>query len=228
VLNRDQIVRLYGRRARRYDLTANLYYLIGFREWRYRRLAVRALGLPPGATVVEIGCGTGLNFPLLQAAVGPSGRIVGVDLTPAMLERARARVARAGWRNVTLVQSDAGAYAFPPGIQGVLSTFALTLAPEPEPVIAAAARALAPGGRMVLLDLKRPEGWPEWAVRLAVWITTPFGVHLDLADRRLWEAMDRHLPGTNRTELYGGCAYIAVGPAPASVTAPPPAPPSGR
>jgi len=43
-------------------------------------------------------CGTGLNFPLLQAAVGPAGRIIGVDLTDAMLDGARRRVERNGWK----------------------------------------------------------------------------------------------------------------------------------
>lgn len=225
MLDRDQLTRLYGRRAGRYDFTANLYYLIGFRERHYRRLAVRALALAPGDTVVEIGCGTGLNFPLLRAAVGEEGRIVGVDLTEAMLARARRRVVRNGWRNVELVRADAADYAFPDGVRGVLSTFALTLVPEHERVIARAARALVPGGRMVVLDLKAPEAWPRWAVRLGVWLTAPFGVTPDIADRRPWEAMARHLPGATRTDLYGGCAYVAVGRAPPTpVSASPPGP----
>lgn len=61
-LNKDQIKELYVRRARNYNFTANLYYLIGFREYYYRKQAVKELNLKPGDTVVEIGCGTGLNF----------------------------------------------------------------------------------------------------------------------------------------------------------------------
>jgi hypothetical protein len=49
-----------------YDLTAHFYYLIGFREWSYRKRAIRTLRLQPGASVVEIGCGSGLNLPLLH------------------------------------------------------------------------------------------------------------------------------------------------------------------
>ena len=52
----------------------------------------RALGLRPGDTVVDIACGTGLNFPLLEEAIGPDGRIVGVDLTDAMLAQAQRRI----------------------------------------------------------------------------------------------------------------------------------------
>jgi len=58
-LTPEAVVDLYRRRARRYNLTANLYYLIGYREYAYRKRAVAALDLAPGDTVVEIGCGTG-------------------------------------------------------------------------------------------------------------------------------------------------------------------------
>ena len=56
-LNKNQIVALYRKRAANYDLSANLYYLIGFREFKYRKLAVQKLQLKQGSTVVEIGCG---------------------------------------------------------------------------------------------------------------------------------------------------------------------------
>jgi len=60
-----------------------------------------------GDTVIDMACGTGLNFSLLQKAVGPGGRIVGVDLTDAMLARAQDRIKANGWSNVSLVQADA-------------------------------------------------------------------------------------------------------------------------
>jgi len=57
--------------------------------------------------VLDIGCGTGLCFPLLQERIGPEGRIVGVDPAPDMLGLAAARVADKGWRNVTLIEAAA-------------------------------------------------------------------------------------------------------------------------
>lgn len=93
----SQLVSTYNKRARHYDLTANLYYLIGLREWAYRKQAIRALKLQRGDRVVEIGCGTGLNFPLLLEAVGSGGAVVGVDITPTMWRsRAGGSPARAG------------------------------------------------------------------------------------------------------------------------------------
>ena len=89
----EEVNEVYGRRARFFDWTVNAYYLIGFRWWVYRRRAIAALELQPGATIVEIGCGTGLNFRLLQESIGLSGRLIGVDLSTDMLEQARQRVA---------------------------------------------------------------------------------------------------------------------------------------
>jgi len=63
---RDAVKALYRKRAGHDDWTANLYYLIGYRGWAYRRRAVAALGLGAGDAVVEMCCGTGLNFSLLQ------------------------------------------------------------------------------------------------------------------------------------------------------------------
>lgn len=91
-LGKAALIDLYRRRAPRYDWSAQLYHLIGFREWAYRKKAVCALGLQPGYTVVEVGCGTGLNFSLLRDEVGATGLIVGVDMTDSMLARARDRV----------------------------------------------------------------------------------------------------------------------------------------
>ena len=67
ILGKDATRDLYRKRARRYDLAVQLYRLVGFRVRRYREEAVGALALREGDTVVEIGCGTGLNFPLLEA-----------------------------------------------------------------------------------------------------------------------------------------------------------------
>ena len=210
-LAKSQLRDLYRKRAAHYDFSANLYYLIGFRETRYRKSAVSALGLKPGDTVVEVGCGTGLNFSYLLQSIGDTGRLIGIDLTDAMLEKAMKRVRRNGWRNVDLVEADAGSYIFPAGIQGVLSTFALTLVPEYEQVIDHAARALVPGGRFVIADFKKSEHWPLWLIKLGVLITKPFGVSLDLAERKPWQVMTKYLAQVTVTELFGGSVYIAVG-----------------
>lgn len=154
---RGHVIKTYRARARRYDITSNLYYLLGFRVRASRRQAVQALQLRPGDTVVEVGCGTGLNFALLEKAVGPDGQIVGVDLTDAMLAQARRRMQARSWSNVGLVHADVSEFEFPTGVTAILSTYALSLMPECAEIIARGCESLAPGGRWVVLDLKLPE-----------------------------------------------------------------------
>jgi demethylmenaquinone methyltransferase/2-methoxy-6-polyprenyl-1,4-benzoquinol methylase len=180
-LTRKEIIELYRKRAKHYDVTANLYYLLGFREQAYREKAIKTLELQAGDTVVEIGCGTGLNFPLLEKAVGSKGKIIGVDLTDAMLIQARTRVEENGWSNVELVQSDAALYQFPPEVDGVFSSFALTLSPEFDSVVRNGCKALRPGKRWVILDFKIPSGRLSKLASIGVLVTRPFGVTKDLA-----------------------------------------------
>lgn len=202
---------VYRRRAGRYDLTSRLYGLVGYRLDAYREEGIRALRLRPEATVVEIGCGTGANFERLVREVGPAGRVVGVDLTDSMLGQARARIARAGWRNVELVERDAADYVFPAHVDGVLSTYALTLVPRFDAVVEHAARALPPWARLVVVDFKAPEGWPPWLLRAIVPLLRPFAVTLDLRERSPWDSIARHFPRSWVTERYLGTTYIAVG-----------------
>lgn len=208
---KQELIALYRKRARHYDLSANLYYLIGFREAHFRKMAVDSLGLGPGDAVLEIGCGTGLNFSLLRDAVGPDGRIIGLDLTDRMLARAQRRIEANRWRNVELIKADAAEFAFPSGLNGILSTFALTLIPEYEQLIERGSRALAGGGRFAVLDFKKPDNRPLCFTRALVLLSRPFGVTLDLADRHPWEAMEKYFAQSSYRELYFGFSYLSVG-----------------
>lgn len=214
--SKQRIVGTYRKRAGSYDWETQLYRLVGFPLLRYRRMTADALELRPGDTVVEIGCGTGANLPYLVERVGPSGKVIGVDLTDAMLKQARERVAREGWHNVELVQADAAEYRFPEGVNGIVSTLALTLSPDYDRIVERGARALAPGGHWVVLDLKKPDQWPEWVFEVALWLTRPYCVERESTQRHPWESIQRHLPRSSLRELYFGGAYLAVGSKPAN------------
>ncbi len=211
MLTQTKLAELYRRRAKRYDFTANLYYLLGFREWKYRKKAVATLALQPGDTVVEIGCGTGLNFRLLEEAIGPRGKIIGVDLTDAMLHGARARIEREAWRNVELVECDAGRYEFSREVDAIISTFALTLVPEFDDVIKHGAQSLRPGRHWVVADLKMPDNWFRHLYPLLLPLFRPFGVTLDLAERHPWESMEKYLKNVTVEDFFLGFTYIASG-----------------
>lgn len=77
----------------------------------YRRMAVETLSLRAGDTALDIGCGTGLNFRRLEERIGPSGKLIGLDYTPAMLEQAARKAKEHGWQNVELIQGDAAEVA---------------------------------------------------------------------------------------------------------------------
>jgi ubiquinone/menaquinone biosynthesis C-methylase UbiE len=208
-----KMISIYRKRAKRYDWTTLLLYLIGFRHWTYRKRAVDALCLLKGDTVVDLGCGTGLNFSLLQEQIGPKGKIIGVDLTDAMLAEASHRVLAQGWLNVELVKSDAARYEFPDALDGIVSAFALTLVPEFDDVVRRGAEALRFGKRFVVLDFKMPSRglMKEAAPALAKLMTGPFGGTIEMATRKPWQSLERYLALTEFRDLFHGGAYIAVG-----------------
>jgi ubiquinone/menaquinone biosynthesis C-methylase UbiE len=215
---REHLIETYRKKAKYYDFTSRLYPAPGYPQRAQRLRALRSLGLRPGDTVVDVACGTGLNFALLEKAIGPSGRIVGVDLTDAMLARARDRIATNGWTNISLVQSDAIAFDFPSGVDAILSTYAMTQVPECAEVIAHGAAALTGGGRWAVLDLKVPDRTPGWISQLGAGAARPFAAIDQWIMRRPWEtiraAMQEELTDISWTELFFGTAFLAAGSAP--------------
>jgi ubiquinone/menaquinone biosynthesis C-methylase UbiE len=126
---------------------------------RTRRRMVEHLGLAAGDPVLDIGCGTGLNFEALEEAVGPGGQVVGLDATPEMLELAEARLHRRGWRNVHLVEDDAAALPFEDrSFAAACSTLALSGVPEWRRALSEAWRVTMPGGRLAFIEASRLRG----------------------------------------------------------------------
>jgi demethylmenaquinone methyltransferase/2-methoxy-6-polyprenyl-1,4-benzoquinol methylase len=212
---RERLIEVYRKKAKHYDVTSRLYPAPGYPQRGQRRRAVEALDLRPGDTVVDIACGTGLNFPLLEEAIGADGRIVGVDLTDAMLAQARRRIETSGWGNVSLVQADAAEFEFPAEVEAIVSTYALSQVPECGEVIAHGAAALPSGGRWVVLDLKVPDKAPRRLAQLGVAAVRPFASIEEWIARRPWEAiraaMEDELADVTWTELCFGTAFLAAG-----------------
>ena len=144
---REHLIATYRKKAKHYDIVSQFAPVPGYPQRAQRRRAIEALGLRPGDTVVDIACGTGQNFPLIEHTIGPEGRIVGVDLTDAMLAQAQRRTESNGWSNISLVQADAVDFVFPTEVDAILSTYALSHVPECRDVIAHGAEALSRRGR---------------------------------------------------------------------------------
>lgn len=210
VLDAGEVRNLYDRIAPGYDLAAGAYALFGARRLGSR--AVDLLDLRAGDTAVDLGCGTGVNLAGLAHAVGPTGRVIGVDISKGMLTRARRQAVADNLTGVELVQADLREYALPADTRGVLSTFAMEMVPEHDHVIAAASATLArTGGRLAISGLRRPPGWPEWAVRLGIALNRPFGVSRAYEDIRPWESVRRHAEEIVFETALLGAVYLSVG-----------------
>ena len=202
-----------------YDLFARTYdrQLEGLYR-PYRGAAHAALRLGPGARVLDLACGTGQNLDGLLAAIGPAGRVVGVDVSPGMLGRARERVRRLGADDrVTLVEADATRLDADDvgggGFDGVLCTLGLTAMPAWQGAFARSFGLLRPGGRYVLLDVVAERR------TLQAWLVERIA-RADL-DRHVWEPLAAATPDFVRTPLgapartFGGVLYVAEGTRPA-------------
>ena len=121
----------------------------------FRRRSVAALELTPGDSVLELGCGPGNSFERLRSAVGPEGRVVGIDYSDGMVRRAAERVDAAGWDNVQVVRGDATTPAVAPdAFDGVYAAMSLSAMPDPAAAVEAAAASLGDAGRLAVLDAR--------------------------------------------------------------------------
>jgi ubiquinone/menaquinone biosynthesis C-methylase UbiE len=210
----ERLIEVYRGKAKHYNFVSRLYPVPGYPQQMLRRRAIRALGLRPGSTVVDLACGTGQNFPMVEEAIGPDGRIFGVDLTDAMLAQAQHRVEENGWSNVSLVNGDLADFTFPDEVDAIISTYALSHVPDCGDVLARGAEALKPGGRCVVLDLKAPDNAPRMLSQLGVAIGRPFGSIDEWLASRPWEGvragMQDSLTDLSWSELCFGTAFLAV------------------
>lgn len=144
----SEITGQYDRVARFYKFFEPLYLIFPIA----RRRAVAALGLKPGDTVLEVGAGTGRNFPYLVDAVGPGGTVIAVDASAGMLREARRLVERRGWSNVLMQRQDAGRLEIDQEVDAVLFSLGYSAMPEPKRAAARAWERLRPGGRLAVMD----------------------------------------------------------------------------
>jgi phosphatidylethanolamine/phosphatidyl-N-methylethanolamine N-methyltransferase len=162
---------------------------------------VRSLGIPPGARVLEIGCGTGISF----EAYPPHCEVVGIDLADDMLERARRRIASRGCRNIRVQRGDALNLDFPDSsFDSVMAFHVISVVPDPRRMMAESQRVCRDGGTIVVINHFRSE-IPVIAglqrsidpvTRRLGWTTLRLGELLrlrGLAVNRVWKTSSRSL-----------------------------------
>ena len=127
--------------------------------------------LMPGERVVDVGCGGGIDSLIAARMVGPDGRVVGVDMTPAMLTKARASASSAGFGNVEFREGYGEALPIEDGwADVVISNGVLNLMPDKDAAVREMARVLKPGGRLQIGDILVQKPVPKSAKEdIALW-----------------------------------------------------------
>jgi SAM-dependent methyltransferase len=122
--------------------------------------------LKPGERVVDVGSGAGIDSLIAAKMVGPTGQVIGVDMTPAMLNKARRAATEAGLTNVEFREGYAEALPVPDGwANAVISNGVLNLMPDKAAALGEMARVVEPGGRLQLGDILVQRAVPESAKR---------------------------------------------------------------
>ena len=199
---------VYRRQRHFYDVTRK-FFLLG------RDRLIAELAPPPGARVLEIGCGTGRNM-IVAARRYPQAHFYGLDISAQMLATARESVARAGLEGrITLAQGDAtdfdaqalfGVAAF----ERVFFSYSLSMIPDWRGALAQGAAATAAGGALHVVDFGRQEGLPGVAkAGLRRWLALFHVAPRDgLDDAFAAVAADAALEAPQVTPIYGGFAWL--------------------
>ena len=200
----EQIKRKYRRNARFYGFWEGLFR-------KFREQAIDRLSLRPGDVVLDIGCGTGLSFDLVEQAIGPQGQIIGVEVSPDMLARAQEKVAREGWTNVTLLEANAEEVKLEPeSVDAVLSYYTHDIMTSRRAVERAVC-ALRPSGNFMAAGSKRAVGLRGLLLnQITLAYSRPFITNTS-GTTRPWAHLEDLLGPLNVEERLWGSIYIAYG-----------------
>jgi len=136
--------------------------------------------LKPGETVLDLGSGAGLDCFLAARLVGESGHVIGVDMTPDMLERARANAARVSFKNIEFRQGYLEKLPVDDhSIDVIISNCVINLSPDKPGVFREMFRALKPGGRIAVSDMVSNRTMPEKASEGEEWCNCTSGALSD-------------------------------------------------
>jgi S-adenosylmethionine-diacylgycerolhomoserine-N-methlytransferase len=202
--------RIYRHQRYIYDLTRK-YYLLG------RDKVIQDLKPGAGDTVLEIGCGTGRNL-IKVAKLYPKTRCFGVDISKEMLTTAETSIRRRKLdERISLYRGDAtnfdGASLIgQPTFERIFISYSLSMIPSWRATMERAVRALAPGGKLLIVDFGRLEGWPSWfRGMLLKWLSlfhvTP---REELAETASALAGDRGYRVTSAGLYRGYARYITI------------------
>lgn len=197
----------YRRHAAGYDASAR-------RTMGLRRRAIDWLELAPGERVLDVASGTGLSLPLLAARVGAGGEVVGVELSPEMMQQARARAARLP--QVRLIEAAMEDAALDGPFDAVLFNYTHDVLQSPRALANIFGRAKL-GARVVVAGVKHPPAWLFPLRLLRLWNARPYLTTFRGLDRP-WALLERYLEGMEVQPVLFGTNYLARGRVSATIT----------
>jgi len=200
--NRSTALRQYRSRARIYDLELALFEPV-------RQRAIELLRLKKGDSVLDVGCGTGLSLTALEGLVGAEGSIIGIEQSPEMLERARARATENNWTNIAFISASVEEAAIPRAADAALFHFTHDIMRTPA-AVANVVGHLKPGARVVAAGLK-------WApirtmpLNLFVWNAAMRSTSTLEGLARPWSNLEPLVADIQVEQMLGGTVYVASG-----------------
>ena len=200
--SRSAALEQYRSRASVYDLE-----LVFARPIRQR--AVALLALERGLTVIDVGCGTGLSFAMMEERIGDGGKIIAIEQSPEMIRLAAARASENGWNNITFLRSPVEEAQIPGRAEAALFHFTHDIL-QTRAAVENVMSGVEPGGRIVSAGLK----WgPRWLpalnalVRIAAWRSTTTTNGLG----KPWKELEPYLKELVVEQAAGGGIYLAYG-----------------
>jgi ubiquinone/menaquinone biosynthesis C-methylase UbiE len=192
-----------------YRLRASVYdsELLAFEPIRLRAIARAKLVL--GATVIDVGCGTGLSFEPLEQAVGQGGHIIGIEQCPEMLDQARDRVIQRGWSNVTLFNTSAEASQIRGRADAAVFHFTHDILRNSQ-AISKVIQGLKPGANVVAAGLQWSNPW-AWTTNWFVLMAAMYSATSVEGLEQPWSHLAQHLDQIEISTELMGSVYIASG-----------------
>ncbi len=174
----------------------------------YRSTLIRNLNISAGSSVLDMACGTGLNFLLLQKTIGPAGRIVGVDNSEKTVNLARNRIAKHNWENMSIYKLDGPDFCQERLFDAALCTFAIEIISPYKETIKTMIDSVKSKGRIGYIGFKY-SNYPFIKMLNPFWKISCLGSGVDL-DRNVLEYLRQNLNEVFFKEAYAGFYYIGI------------------
>jgi ubiquinone/menaquinone biosynthesis C-methylase UbiE len=169
-------------------------------------MAVARLGLTERSSVLDVACGVGSNFKIIESYLHNRGAIVGIDISSESLKMAQRLVAARSWTNVRLINANIASYASKIRFDGILCTFALEIIAEYETAVNKVFDLLKPGGKFAMLGMKTSCEFPYRSLNsLAKWGLGRASIDLD---RNLAQYIESRAEILSYEECFHGFYFV--------------------